>query len=188
MLLRAVDSLGFQGKEPSTGKLEERVRYCADIRKLFDTVKGGGEPEKAVLERIFAQYRLIDGPAEKRRFLQIASPCPMLAEADGLEQQLSLTQERYSTVGLDLLGLIAIGRYLPGDRLPTHDELQRIYGVSRDTTVKAVRMLQNWGVVTAAPRRGISVVMDLEDLKKIQIAPESIACHVRRYLDSLELL
>ena len=49
-------------------------------------------------------------------------------------------------------------------------------------------MLQDWGVVTAAPRRGISVVMDLSDLKKIQITPESIACHVRRYLDSLDLL
>ena len=59
-------------------------------------------------------------------------------------------QERYSTVCLDLLGLIAIGRYQPGDRLPTHDRLQEIYGVSRDTTVKAVRMLQDWGVVTTA--------------------------------------
>ena len=49
-------------------------------------------------------------------------------------------------------------------------------------------MLQDWGVVTAAPRRGISVVMDLSDLKKIQITSESIACHVRRYLDSLDLL
>ena len=37
-------------------------------------------------------------------------------------------------------------------------------------------------------RKGISVVMNLEGLQKIHIAPESIACHVRRYLDSLELL
>ena len=43
-------------------------------------------------------------------------------------------------------------------------------------------------MVTAAPRKGISVVMNLEGLQKIHIAPESIACHMRRYLDSLELL
>ena len=76
---------------------------------------------------------------------------------------------------LDLLGLIAIGRYQPGDRLPTHDQLQKLYGVSRDTSVKAVRMPQDWGVVTAAPRRGISVEMNLAAPQKIHIAPEAIA-------------
>ena len=60
--------------------------------------------------------------------------------------------------------------------------------MSRDTSVKAVKMLRDWGVVTAAPRRGISVEMDLTALQRIRISPESIACHVRRYLDSLELL
>ena len=144
--------------------------------------------ERADLEAIFFQYRKIAEQAEAYPFIRLLPRCPMLAEAEGLGQQLSLAQERYSTVCLDLLGLIAIGRYQPGDHLPTHDELQEWYGVSRDTTVKAIRMLQDWGVVTAAPRRGISVVMDLSDLKKIQITPESIACHVRRYLDSLDLL
>ena len=46
-----------------------------------------------------------------------------------------------------LTGLILSGELRPGDRLPTHDELQEWYGVSRDTTVKAIRMLQDWGVV-----------------------------------------
>lgn len=188
LLLRAVDGLGFRGKDPLNSSLEERVRYCSNIRKLFQTVKSGGQPEQADLEAIFSQYMAIAEQAGENQFLQRAPVCPILAGADGLDQQLSLTQERYSTVCLDLLGLIAIGRYQPGDRLPTHDQLQEIYGVSRDTTVKAIRMLENWGVVTAAPRKGISVVMNLEALQKIYIAPESIACHVRRYLDSLDLL
>ena len=188
LLLRVVDSLGFRGKEPPHGSYEDRERYCGNIRNLFQTVKKAGEPERADLEAIFSQYRRIAEQAEEHPFLRLLPRCPMLAEAEGLGQQLSLAQERYSSVCLDLLGLIAIGRYQPGDRLPTHDELQEWYGVSRDTTVKAIRMLQDWGVVTAAPRRGISVVMDLSDLKKIQITSESIACHVRRYLDSLDLL
>ena len=188
LLLRAVDGLGFRGKEPLNSSLEERVRYCSNIRKLFQTVKSGGQPEQADLAAIFSQYIAIAEQAGEKQFLQRVPVCPMLAGADGLDQQLSLAQERYSTVCLDLLGLIAIGRYQPGDRLPTHDRLQEIYGVSRDTSVKAVRMLQDWGVVTAAPRKGISVVMNLEGLQKIHIAPESIACHVRRYLDSLDLL
>ena len=188
LLLRAVDGLGFRGKEPLNSSLEERVRYCSNIKKLLQTVKGGDEPEQTDLEAIFSQYIAIAEQAGENQFLQSVPVCPLLAEADGLDQQLSLMQERYSTVCLDLLGLIAIGRYQPGDRLPTHDQLQEIYGVSRDTSVKAIRMLQDWGVVTAAPRRGISVVLNLEGLQKIHIAPESIACHVRRYLDSLELL
>lgn len=188
LLLRVVDSLGFRGKEPPHGSPESRAQYRAHIETLCRTVKGGGDPGKAELDAIFLQFQSIAVQAEELQFQQLLSPCPMLAEADGLRQQLSLTQERYSSVCLDLLGLIAMGRYQPGDRLPTHDQLQEHYGVSRDTSVKAVRMLQKWGVVTAAPRRGISVEMDLEALKKIHIAPESIACHVRRYLDSLDLL
>lgn len=188
LLLRVVDGLGFRGKEPPQGSLEDRTQYRNHIETLFQTVKGGSEPEAAELDAIFLQYQSIAGQAGKVQFHQLLSPCPMLAEADGLEQQLSLTQERYSSVCLDLLGLIAIGRYQPGDRLPTHDQLQKSYGVSRDTSVKAVRMLRDWGVVTAAPRRGISVELDLAALQKIHISPESIACHVRRYLDSLDLL
>ena len=145
-------------------------------------------PGQAQLDAFFSQYHAIAEQVGKTQFRQLRSPSPLLAETKGLGQQLSLAQERYSSVCLDLLGLIAMGRYQPGDRLPTHDQLQQYYGVSRDTSVKAVRMLQNWGVVTAAPRRGISVVMDLASLQKIQITPESIACHIRRYLDSLDLL
>ena len=188
LLLRAVDSLGFWGTEPPPGLLEDRILYRSHIEKLFHTVKSGRELSQAELEPIFSQYCKIAELADEVQFHQMLSPCPMLAEADGLDQQLSLAQERYSTVCLDLLGLIAMGRYQPGDRLPTHDQLQEYYKVSRDTSVKAIRMLQDWGVVTAAPRRGICVEMDLEALKRIKITPESIACHVRRYLDSLDLL
>ena len=188
LLLRVVDSLGFRGNEPPQGSLEKRIQYRSHIETLFKTVRKGGAPGQSELDAIFLQYREIAEQAEKVQFHQMLSPCPMLAGEDELGTQLSLAQERYSSVCLDLLGLIAIGRYQPGDRLPTHDQLQKLYGVSRDTSVKAVRMLQDWGVVTAAPRRGISVEMNLAALQKIHIAPEAIACHVRRYLDSLDLL
>lgn len=188
LLLRAVDSLGFRGKEPPRGSPEERTRYRTHIKTLFQAVKSGNTPGRAELDAIFSQYQAVAEQAGKLQFHQTLSPCPMLAVADEPGRQLSLAQERYSSVCLDLLGLIAIGRYQPGDHLPTHDQLQKTYGVSRDTSVKAVRMLRDWGVVTAAPRRGISVEMDLAALQKIQISPEAIACHVRRYLDSLDLL
>lgn len=48
--------------------------------------------------------------------------------------------------------------------------------------------MQEWGVVKAIRGTGIFVEMDLSEMKKIQIPPHLIAYHVRRYLDSLELL
>ena len=188
LLLRTVDYLGFRGKEPPRGSAEDRTEYRAHLETLIRTVKNGGAPERADLDAIFAQYRIIAEQAGEMQFLRAGSPCPMLDRAEGVGQRLSLAQERYSSVCLDLLGLIAMGRYQPGDRLPTHDQIQEYYHVSRDTSVKAVRMLREWGVVTAAPRRGISVEMDLEALQRIQIVPDAIARHVRRYLDSLDLL
>ena len=66
--------------------------------------------------------------------------------------------------------------------------LRKIYNVSVDTTVRAVQILQEWGVVEATPGKGIFVTMDLDGLKKLTISPGMIASHVRRFLDSLELL
>ena len=81
-----------------------------------------------------------------------------------------------------------MGRYQPGDKLPTHNELQKLYNVSVDTTLKAIQILQEWGVVKAVRSKGIFVMMDIQALKKIEIPPHLIACHVRRYLDTLDLL
>ena len=58
-------------------------------------------------------------------------------------------EERYSSVYLDILGLIAIGYYQPGDRLPSHAQMQKQYGVSVNTTTQAIQCLQKWGVVEA---------------------------------------
>ena len=105
-----------------------------------------------------------------------------------LEKLLLREEVRYSAVYMDLLGLIAMGRYQPGDKLPTHNELQKLYNVSVDTTLKAIQILQEWGVVKAVRSKGIFVMMDIQALKKIEISPHLIACHVRRYLDTLDLL
>lgn len=44
LLLRVVDSLGFRGKEPLLGSLEDWVRHRAHIAQLFQTVKAEGYP------------------------------------------------------------------------------------------------------------------------------------------------
>ena len=121
--------------------------------------------------------------AEKKAESRSGSALPV----SKIDQKLTKA-ERYSSVYLDIISLIAVGYYKPGDRLPTHEALRKIYNVSVDTTVRAVQILQEWGVVEATPGKGIFVTMDLDGLKKLTISPGMIASHVRRFLDSLELL
>ena len=183
--LRAVDSLGFAGLTPLHDDIETRTKYYEQLQDFMDTIESGGAPESVHFDDMSKLYGLEDGvpPA-----LQVVSDSVRLLGKKQPEERLLGADVRYSAVYMDILGLIAAGYYPTGAQLPTHKELQKIYGVSVDTTVKAIQILQEWGVVKTVRGNGIFVEMDLSGLKKIQIPPQLIACHVRRYLDSLELL
>lgn len=120
-------------------------------------------------------YGLSDEGTLGTNLYRVAPDSPLRTDLMGLEQQIRSAEERYSRVYMDILGLIDIGRYQPGDRLPSHLELQKAYKVSADTTNKAIRVLQDWGVVTARRGSGIYVAMDLEALKKAPIPEKMIA-------------
>lgn len=186
LILRAVDSLGFSDLKGLLSDFERRSRYLANLKEFLRTVKNGGSPDSVPFEDMSGVYGLplLDGAPPYR----VPPDSVFRVGAKGLEERLRRSEERYSSVYMDLLGQIAIGRYKPGERLPCHKELQKIYGVSIDTTLKAVKALQDCGVVTAAPHKGIVVAMGLDGLQQIQLDPKLIACHVRRLADSLELL
>ncbi|RHP36497.1 GntR family transcriptional regulator [Lachnotalea sp. AF33-28] len=188
LILRVVDSLGFSKIDPLPGTLELRKSYLADIKKLIQYISCGGRPEKFRFEDMSFLYGLSDEGTLGTNLYRVAPDSPLRTDLMGLEQQIRSAEERYSRVYMDILGLIDIGRYQPGDRLPSHLELQKAYKVSADTTNKAIRVLQDWGVVTARRGSGIYVAMDLEALKKAPIPEKMIACHLRRFLDSIELL
>lgn len=57
----------------------------------------------------------------------------------------------------EILAGIAAGRWKPGDRLPTQDELIAIYGVSRTPIREAMQSLSTLGVVEISARRGAVV-------------------------------
>lgn len=188
LILRAVDSLGFFYIERLPGPLEVREAYWNSLKNFVRAAGKDGYSKEALLENLSGLY----GFGADQRWIEAhyrkqpdASWCPGRC---GLEQSLRSAEERYSHVYMDMIGLIAIGRYQPGDQLPTHKELQRKYDVSSDTTAKAIRVLREWGIVTAKRGCGIYVSMDLTGLKNVKISPDLIGCHLRRFLDSLELL
>ena len=183
--LRVMDSLGLSGLRPLHDTLEIRSRFYGQLQELMRVIEERGDTNSVHFDDMSGMYGLAYG--NEPAFDVPADSVAVLGK-EQLEKLLLREEVRYSAVYMDLLALIAIGRYQPGDKLPTHNELQKIYNVSVDTTRRAIQILREWGVVKAVRGRGIFVMMDIKDLKNIEIPPHLIACHVRRYLDTLDLL
>lgn len=188
LILRAVDSLGLSELDPLPGSFEVRYKYYTQLREFVKTVKMGGDPENVNFDDFSFLYGFLPDQNKCVPTYRVSPNSPFSIGVKGLDRRINRAEERYSRVYLDILGLIAIGRYRPGDRLPSHAELCQTYGVSVDTTVKAIQLLQKWGVVVAIRGKGIFVAMDIESLNEIHIDSNLIAYHIRRYIDSLELL
>jgi GntR family transcriptional regulator len=75
----------------------------------------------------------------------------------------AIKSPRYIQVYSTVRDWIYQGSYKPGSRLPTEEELCRLFRVSRITTRKAVDMLVDEGLVVRQPGRGTFVVEDLAD-------------------------
>jgi GntR family transcriptional regulator len=75
----------------------------------------------------------------------------------------AIKSPRYIQVYSTVRDWIYQGSYKAGGRLPTEEELCRLFQVSRITTRKAVDMLVDEGLVVRQPGRGTFVVEDLAD-------------------------
>jgi DNA-binding GntR family transcriptional regulator len=70
----------------------------------------------------------------------------------------------YERIVADLQGKIREGELRPGDQLPTVAALCESFSVSRVTVLKALRILQDDGLITIVPRWG-SFVADKQQSK-----------------------
>lgn len=86
----------------------------------------------------------------------------MAARKDGLIDH-TIKSPRYIQVYSTVRDWIYQGSYKPGSRLPTEEELCRLFKVSRITTRKAVDLLVDERLVLRQPGRGTFVVEDLAD-------------------------
>ena len=170
---------------PLRDDITTRTRYYERLREFMEALEMGRAPESVKFDDMSGLYGLA---GEAAPAFKAAPDSVVLLGRRRLEKLLEISEVRYSAVYMDIVGLIAAGHYKKGDKLPTHKELQKIYGVSVDTTIKAVQVLQEWGVVKTVRGNGIFVEMDKNGIQEVQVPPRLIACHVRRYLDTLELL
>jgi DNA-binding GntR family transcriptional regulator len=63
----------------------------------------------------------------------------------------------YLRVAADFRRKIENGELLPGEQLPSLDNISALYGISRATAQKAVRVLIDAGLATSRPRWGVFV-------------------------------
>ncbi|PWJ79111.1 UNVERIFIED_CONTAM: DNA-binding GntR family transcriptional regulator [Murimonas intestini] len=185
LILEAVDSLGLSELRPLQDDIVMRTRYYKQVQAFMGALETGGAPESVYFDDMSGMYGMNDGASPS---FNVAPDSAVLLGSKQMEKLLAVSEVRYSAVYMDIMGLIAAGRYQRGDQLPPHKELQRIYGVSVDTTIRAIQILQEWGVVKTVRGNGIFVEMDKDDIRKVHVPGHLIACHVRRYLDTLELL
>lgn len=182
---RVARNMGLSDIRPLRDGMESRTRYYEQLQEFMGVVESGGVPESVPFDDMSVLYGLTCGTQPG---FHAPSDSPVVLGRKQLEKLLTDAEVRYAAVYMDILGLIAAGRYKLGDKLPSHKELQEIYHVSVDTTRKAIQLMQEWGVVKTVRGNGIFVVMDSAGLQKIQIPSHLIANQVRRYLDSLDLL
>lgn len=184
--LHIVDSLGFLGVEYRENNVRSRVIYKKTLMNFIEKSRIAA-PTSDVVKDFLAYIHFI---TISRKDFQCYVPAdsPFRIGVRGLDQKMKTAEERYSSVYLDILGLIAIGYYQPGDKLPSHNQMREQYGVSVNTTTQAIQCLQKWGIVEATPGKGIFVSTNIEALNDIHVDPKLIASHIRRYFESLELL
>ena len=75
----------------------------------------------------------------------------------------------YQQLAMELRKSITIGEYPPGSQLPTEHGLVERHGVSRNTVRLALKLLENEGLITRAPRRGTIV----RERRTLLIRPQS---------------
>ena len=184
--LHIVDSLGFLGVEYRENNFRSRVTYQQTLMNFIQKSRIA-PPESDAIKDFLAYIHFITISRDDFQ-CYVPADSPFRIGVQGLDQWMKTAEERYSSVYLDILGLIAIGYYQPGDRLPSHAQMQKQYGVSVNTTTQAIQCLQKWGIVEATRGKGIFVSSNAEALNNIHVDPKLIASHLRRYFEGLELL
>lgn len=184
--LHIVDSLGFLGVEYRENNFCSRVTYQQTLMEFIQKSRIAA-PTSDVIRDFLAYIHFITISREDFQCF-VPADSPFRIGVQGLDQKMKTAEERYSSVYLDILGLIAIGYYQPGDKLPSHAQMQEQYGVSVNTTTQAIQYLQKWGIVEATRGKGIFVSTNIAALNDIYVDPKLIASHIRRYFECLELL
>ncbi len=187
LALRVVDSLGFLDFGCQAYPIGMRIGYRNALLEFVRKAKHSHYTTEE-LHNILSGFFNFTPLAVKDFECFVPETSPLRTGVLVSEQWTNTSEERYLIVCLDILGLISAGVYLPGDQLPSHIVLQKQYGVSVTTTLQAIRMLKQQGMVETTRGKGIFVSANPPAPEDISIPAQLIARYSKRYLETLALL
>lgn len=187
LALRILGSLGFSDLVYCNDSMQIRTTYQETLLASVKKFQIHGCTREDIEHLLRDVYNATPISAEPSSCV-VPPDSPLRIGIQSNEQWLKTAEERYSSVYLDLLGLISVGRYQPGDQLPSHGALQKQYGVSVVTTTQAIKTLKQWGVVETVRGKGIFVSETPPPVEHLPISTQLIASYVKRYLENVELL
>ena len=187
LALRIMGSLGFADLKCLNDSGQIRIAYREALLHFVKEAERANCTDEDIKKLLDGVYHA--SPLSKKPFECVVPPdSPLRIGIHSNEQWIKTAEERYSSMYLDILGLIAIGCYQPGDQLPSHAELQEQYGVSVVTTLQAIKTLKQWGVVETTRGKGIFVSQHPPAADQLPLSQEMIVSYVKRYLENFELL
>lgn len=127
---------------------------------------------------------------ESQHFEEINVPkqSPLVQGPCAVRQRLQDTEKRYQTIYLDIISWLALRGSTPGELLPPHEELAAIFGVSHNSTVPALRILQDLGVAKSIRGKGTFLQMSTAEIRLLRISTDEAILRVRRLLEQFQFL
>ncbi|MCD8164350.1 MAG: GntR family transcriptional regulator [Synergistaceae bacterium] len=182
MVLRCIDSIGYLELVPLPYDIEFGRFYREYLFDILTKMRRGSfdTQEELDIQRIFLY-------SEGLPPIRCASTPASLGWPHSISASIRKDDAKISSVYMDIIGRIVSGEYKQGDILPSHAELCKEYGVSHDSTSRAVRYLRELKVIRSERRKSVVAISAAEILLAWRKLDIKIICRsFRSFIDALE--
>ena len=135
-----MDSLGLAGLRPLQDNLEIRTRFYEQMQELMRVIENRGDTDSVHFDDLSGMYGLTYG-SEPAFDVPVDSAAVTWQKAAG--KALTKRRSKIFSCLYGSFGSYHMGRYQPGDKLPTHNELQKLYNVSVILLLKQYRFCRS---------------------------------------------
>ena len=165
---------------------ESRTAYYQKTKQIINQARLGRYAEFPALYPRLVEARR--GQKETQaNLVELYRTTTDMIDMEHLDSYVNSKEYSSFRIQIDLIQEIADGTYQKGSYLPTHQALCDAYGVSINTTIRALKKLQRLKIVR--PRRGLGnqVLIDAAELAAVSIDGEDMVSFIRRFLNKLQL-
>ncbi|MDD7650744.1 GntR family transcriptional regulator [Cloacibacillus porcorum] len=182
MILRCIDSIGYLELVPMPYDIEFEQFYREYLFDILSKMRRGSfDPQEELdIQRIFLRCEVLPP-------MRCASTPASLGWPHSISANIRKDDAKISAVYMDIIGRIVSGEYKQGDILPSHAALCKEYGVSHDSTSRAIRYLRELKVIRSERRKSVVALSAAEiPLVWSKLDIKIICRSFRSFIDALE--